>query len=97
MVLGHQNCGAIKAVYSASDDHQMLPPHLITIQRLIAPGIQSVVQSKGTIRAAIDANVRAAKEVLATTSPIIDNAVKSGKVLLVGAVYKLGTGEVALL
>ena len=55
------------------------------------------MQSKGTIRAAIDANVRAAKEVLATTSPIIDSAVKSGKVLLVGAVYKLGTGEVALL
>ncbi|HEX3458156.1 MAG TPA: carbonic anhydrase [Candidatus Baltobacteraceae bacterium] len=97
MVLGHQNCGAIKAVYSATDEHQTMPPHLITIQRLIAPGIQSVVQTKGTIRAAIDANVRAAKEVLATSSPIIDSAVKSGKVLLVGAVYKLGTGEVALL
>jgi len=31
------------------------------------------------------------------TSSVIDGGIKSGKVLLVGAVYKLGTGEVALL
>lgn len=96
MVLGHQNCGAIKAVYSASEEHQMLPPHLTTIQRLIAPGIQRVVQNKGTINEAINANVRAAKADLVAASSVIDGGIKSGKVLLVGAVYKLGSGEVAL-
>lgn len=96
MVLGHQNCGAIKAVYSASEEHQMLPPHLTTIQRLIGPGIQRVVQNKGTINAAIEANVRAAKADLIATSSVIDGGIKGGKVLLVGAVYKLGTGKVAL-
>jgi carbonic anhydrase len=97
MVLGHQNCGAVKAVYSASEEHQMLPPHLTTIQRLIGPGIQRVVQNKGTINEAINANVRAAKADLVATSSVIDGGIKSGKVLLVGAVYKLGSGEVALL
>jgi carbonic anhydrase len=96
MVLGHQNCGAVKAVYSASEEHQMLPPHLTTIQRLIGPGIQRVVQNKGTINEAITANVRAAKADLVATSSVIDSGIKSGKVLLVGAIYQLGSGEVAL-
>jgi len=96
MVLGHQNCGAIKAVYSAIKENNPLPPHLLTIQRLIAPGVNNVVRNGGTIRQAIDANVRAAKSTLLATSPVIDGAVKSGRVLLVGAVYKLGTGEVDL-
>ena len=74
----------------------MLPPHLTTIQRLIGPGIQRVVQNKGTINEAINANVRAAKADLVATSSVIDGGIKSGKVLLVGAVYKLGSGEVAL-
>jgi carbonic anhydrase len=54
------------------------------------------VHQSGTIRAAIDTNVRAAKETLRATSPVIEAAVKSGRVLLTGAVYKLGSGEVEL-
>ena len=42
-VLGHEGCGAIKAVYSALKNKEQLPPHLSTIQQLIAPGIASVV------------------------------------------------------
>ncbi len=38
LVLGHEGCGAIKAVYSAMQKKQELPEHLSTIQQLIAPG-----------------------------------------------------------
>ena len=47
MVLGHQGCGAVQAVYSAIQTKQPLPTHLSTIERLITPGIASVVQSRG--------------------------------------------------
>jgi carbonic anhydrase len=96
MVLGHQNCGAIKAVYSAVETKQPLPPHLSTIERLIAPGIAGVVHTKGTIKQAIEANVRAAKETLYATSTVLSGAVKSGHAMIVGGVYQLGSGSVTL-
>jgi carbonic anhydrase len=96
MVLGHQNCGAVKAVYSSVADDTPLPPHLSTIERLIAPGIASVVRARGTIKEAIDANVRAAKITLTSTSSVLAAGVKSGRVLITGGVYTLGSGVVNL-
>jgi carbonic anhydrase len=95
VALGHQNCGAVKAVYSAIETKTPLPPHLSTIEDLIAPGITSVVRSHGTIKQAIEANVRAAKDKL-RTSDVIASGVKSGRVLVVGGVYQLGSGAVTL-
>jgi carbonic anhydrase len=96
MVLGHQNCGAIKAVYSAIESNATLPPHLTTIQRLIAPGIADVVKRKGSIDDAISANVSAAVAKLKNSPPVISKGVGDGSVLVVGGVYRLGTGEVKL-
>ncbi|HEY6487393.1 MAG TPA: carbonic anhydrase [Candidatus Cybelea sp.] len=96
MVLGHQNCGAIKAVYSATESNATLPPHLTTIQRLIAPGIAAVVKRKGSIDEAISANVSAAVANLKNSPPVISKGVGNGSVLVVGGVYHLGTGEVKL-
>lgn len=96
MALGHQNCGAVKAVYAAIENKTPLPPHLSTIEDLIAPGIASVVQARGSIKEAIEANVHAAKEKLRTTSPVLSKAVSSGHVLVAGGVYQLGSGEVKL-
>jgi carbonic anhydrase len=97
MALGHQDCGAVKAVYSAIENKTPLPPHLSTIETLIAPGIASVVQARGTIKEAIEANVHAAKEKLRTSSPVLSKAESSGQVLITGGVYQLGTGEVKLI
>jgi carbonic anhydrase len=96
MVLGHQNCGAVSAVYSAIETHETLPPHLTSIQELIAPGIAGVVKRKGSMDEAISANVRAAVADLKNTSPVISKGVAGGKVLVAGAVYRLGSGEVKL-
>ncbi len=97
MVLGHQNCGAVKAVYSAVESGKPLPSHLSTIERLIAPGIEGVVKKRGSTMDAIDANTVAAVEALKTQSPTLAQGVKSGHVLLVGGVYLLRTGEVRLI
>jgi carbonic anhydrase len=96
MVLGHQNCGAVKAVYSAVESKKPLPPHLSAIEQVIAPGISDVVQSRGSIEQAIEANVRAAVRTLKNTSPSLSSGVASGRVMVVGGVYKLGTGAVSL-
>lgn len=97
VVLGHQNCGAVKAVYSAIETGKQLPPHLSTIERLMSPGIESVVRAHGSAKAAVEANVRAAVATLRATSPLLSDGVKSGHLLLAGGVYYLGSGEVRLL
>jgi carbonic anhydrase len=97
MVLGHQNCGAVKAVYSAIQTNTPLPPHLSAIENLMAPGIRSVVQARGTQQAATEANARAAVAQLRTSSTMIAGGVASGKILVVGAYYHLGSGQVTLL
>ncbi len=97
MVLGHQNCGAVKAVYTAIETKKSLPVHLSTIERLMSPGIESVVKAHGTEMAAVEANVRAAVATLRTTSSVLATGVKSGRLLVVGAVYELGSGKVQLL
>jgi carbonic anhydrase len=97
VVLGHQNCGAVSAVYSAIEHHEILPPHLTEIQELIAPGIAGVVKRKGSLDEAISANVRAAVANLKSTSPAISKGVADGKVLVAGGVYRLASGEVTLI
>lgn len=97
MVLGHQNCGAVKAVYSAIENAQPLPPHLHSIERLIAPGIESVVRARGSLNDAIKANVRAAVQAFKAAPPVLAPGVSSGHVRVVGAFYALGTGSVSLL
>jgi carbonic anhydrase len=97
MVLGHQNCGAVKAVYSAIETKTPLPPHLSAIEALLAPGIESVVRARGTLTAAIEANARAAVSALRTSSKVIASKVASGKMLVVAADYHLGRGDVTLL
>jgi carbonic anhydrase len=97
MVLGHQNCGAVKAVYTAIETKSPLPTHLNSIEALIAPGIESVVAARGSMEAAIEANVRAATASLRTAQPIISKGVTSGHLRVVGAVYQLGSGVVRLI
>jgi carbonic anhydrase len=97
MVLGHQNCGAVKAVYSAIETKTSLPSHLSAIESLIAPGIESVVKARGTLRAAAEANARAAVAKLRTSSAMIGDGAHSGKLLVIGAYYHLGSGQVTLL
>jgi len=87
MVLGHENCGAIKSVYSAIESNA----------RLIAPGIKSVVRARGSADDAVEANVRAAVEKLKSTPPVISKEVAAKRVLVVGGLYHLGSGQVTLI
>ncbi|HZV77015.1 MAG TPA: carbonic anhydrase [Candidatus Babeliales bacterium] len=96
MVLGHEGCGAVAAVYEALQTKKPLPPHLFEIQELMGPGIESVVQARGTQEAAVEANVRAGIATLKASHPVIAESVESGRVLVAGGYYHLVSGEVSL-
>ena len=61
---------------------------------MIRPGIEDVVRANGTLHQAVEANVRAAVARLKASAPVIEEASASGRVLVVGADYRLDTGEV---
>jgi carbonic anhydrase len=97
LVLGHEGCGAVKAVYTALEKNTELPPHLSSIQKLVAPGIEDVVKRRGGLAAAVEANARAAAATLQSSPPIISREVSAGRVRVAGGVYHLKSGEVELL
>ncbi|HYL28201.1 MAG TPA: carbonic anhydrase, partial [Candidatus Nitrosotalea sp.] len=97
MVLGHQNCGAVKAVYDAIEEKKPLPPHLATIEKGIGPGIAGIVRKDGSMMDAVEANVRAAAATLRASGPVLSEAANAKRIRIVGGVYRLGSGEVQLL
>jgi len=98
MVLGHSNCGAVKAAIKHFDAHDALPGAINGLVNLIKP---VVAQSRGEegdkLDNAIRANVRAGVERLRTLKPIMAQSVKQGKVKVVGATYDLRSGRVAVI
>lgn len=97
MVLGHEGCGAVAAVYEALKTKKELPPHLSSLEHFMGPGIAPVVQSHGSAQQAVEANARAAVTALKRAPTILAEGVESGHLLIVGGYYSLGTGEVTVL
>ncbi len=95
VVLGHSNCGAVKAAKQHIDAKDSLPGAINGLVELIKP---AVAQSKGTpgdgLENAIRKNVELGVERLRGLDPILAPRVKEGKLKVVGAVYDLRTGVV---
>jgi carbonic anhydrase len=98
LVLGHSGCGAVKAAMKHIDAKDSLPGAINGLVELIKP---AVVQSQGVpgdaLENAIRKNVQIGVERLKGMQPILAPRVKDGKLKVVGAVYDLRTGTVALL
>lgn len=97
MVLGHSECGAIKAAIKHMDDRDPLPGALGELVNRLRP---AVAKSRGMpgdrLANAIQVNVTTGVQTLQGLPPIIAPAVKRGRVKIVGAVYDLRTGGVTL-
>jgi carbonic anhydrase len=98
MVLGHSQCGAVKAAAKHISDEDTLPGAIAELVNNIKP---AVVKAKGeagnALENAIKANVAIGVERLKTLEPILAGPVKKGRVKVVGGVYDLRTGEVTVL
>lgn len=96
LVMGHKDCGAIKA-FIKSDGHY---EHLDHIKKIIEY-IESEQEEKNlasrhelNIDKAIDANITHGVSFLRTSEPILKEFYDSKKVKIIGALYDIETGKV---
>jgi len=95
VVLGHDKCGAIDAAIKVVKDGAELPGHLPHLVSNLEAAVKKAETEPGDLLAnAIRENVLLNIEELKTASPILSEYVHSGKVQVVGGVYKLATGKV---
>jgi carbonic anhydrase len=90
MVLGHGNCGAVKAAIAG----KAVPGQISSLYSYIRPAVN---QAHGDLDAAIAANARIQAQLLRESSPVVAGLLKEGKIKVVAAVYDLSSGKVNLL
>ncbi|MBN1141135.1 MAG: carbonic anhydrase [Deltaproteobacteria bacterium] len=104
VVLGHTQCGAVTAVTESLLGHghaleRNIPPLVDNIEPAVKRAMKTYPHLKGKeiIPYAIEENVWVAVEDLFLRSPAVRRIVKEGKAKVVGAIYDVGTGEIAWL
>lgn len=101
VVLGHSNCGAVKATL----DHLSRPggelsPGLQSIVDRVQPAVEGLVggdlqdDPEALLRAGVRANVRESVDQLRHGSELVENLIASERLHVVGAEYSLKTGLV---
>jgi carbonic anhydrase len=98
MVLGHTQCGAVGAAVKVLQEGARLPGHLPELVRAIRPAVRIAQAEHGAdlVAQATIENVRLNTNRLTVSKPLIGPYVKSGKVKVVGGIYDLATGKIAL-
>lgn len=98
LVLGHSACGAVDATIKVVEGGDALPGHLPLLTDAIAPSVKAVQGEPGDLLDnSIASNVRMNVERLSQSAPILAPAVKTGKLMVIGGVYQIASGEVVLL
>ncbi|MBC7711956.1 MAG: carbonic anhydrase [Rhizobacter sp.] len=102
LVMGHTQCGAIRATLSSIEKAETFSENINDIVKRIRPHIFTIAKNKNTLDAdkmaqAIEANVRASVGQLETSSQLIEELVRKGKMHIQGAVLNLDTGFVEFL
>jgi carbonic anhydrase len=90
MVLGHSNCGAVKA----SIDAKPVPGQISALYRYIRPAVD---QAGPNVDAAVKANAKIQAALLRESSPVIADALKKSQLRVVAAYYDLASGKVSVL
>lgn len=102
VVLGHTECGAVTA---ACNYQKPVPGSIIALVNAIKPAAlhaeaqvkSGQIKQKDFVNAAVRENVRMQVEQLRNLEPVLAQAVRTGEVKIVGAVYNLATGVVEFL
>jgi carbonic anhydrase len=101
MILGHSDCGAVKAAIGVADGTATYPPDRFgaigAFVDAIVPAVSAIPEGERSLDRAIDANAVAQAQELAASEPIIKPAVDNGSVRVVAAVYDVASGRVSLL
>ena len=95
MVLGHTQCGAVKAAIEHIDSNDALPGSIGELIDPIRPAVAAMKgQSGDKLENVTKANVLMGVQRLKGLDPILSKLAKSGELKLVGATYDLRTGVV---
>ena len=89
LVLGHTSCGAVKAAMKA----EPVPGQISVLYKHLRPAVE---KSNGDVDKAIERNAALQANLLRTSSTVIGEAIKGGKLKVASGVYDLGTGKVSL-
>ncbi len=93
LVLGHEQCGAVKAAVADAKE----PGHIADIIQAIQPAVAKTKGQPGDpLQNAIRANVLDVAARLRATGPILAEKVKAGRLKIIGATVSLTTGNVEL-
>jgi carbonic anhydrase len=90
LVLGHANCGAVKAAMKADT----VPGQISALYQHLQPAVE---QSAGNVEKAIEANAKYQANLLRTSSTVMKEALKAGTLKVEAGVYDLATGKVNLI
>jgi carbonic anhydrase len=100
MVLGHSDCGAVKAAIDVVAGRKTFPQNTYgAIGDLVAqvePAVRTVPAGRRTLARCIRANAVFQAEDLGFRGPIVAQAVAAGNLRVVGAVYDIATGRVRI-
>jgi carbonic anhydrase len=98
VVLGHTDCGAIKAAVDVVTKGATLPGHLPALISNLKEPVEKVRSQGGVVvDNAIRANVLLNVQRLQTAEPILAGLVKENRVKVVGGIYDLASGKVTVL
>ena len=89
LVLGHTNCGAVKAAMKADT----VPGQISALYPSIQPAVE---QSSGDLGKAISNNAKFQANLLRTSSTVVRDVLKAAKIRVESGVYDLSTGKVTL-
>ncbi len=95
LVLGHQNCGAVKAARETIAAKGNAPGHIESLVTAIKPAVEAT--AKEDLDATIKANAKHVVQALRSSTPILKAEVDSGKIQVIGGYYSLDTGAVTFL
>jgi carbonic anhydrase len=90
IVLGHANCGAVKAAMSGG----AVPGQISSLYAPLQPAVEA---GHGNLEEAIKANARIQARLLENSSPVLGGLVKKGNLKIVAGYYALDTGTVTVL
>ncbi|GAA4377878.1 carbonic anhydrase [Hymenobacter koreensis] len=94
VVLGHQKCGAVDAAIKRPD----VPGHIVTLVNSIKPAAEKAKTMAGDpLDNAVRQNVIDQVKEMRDLEPVLAKQYRNGEILIVGAVYNLGTGKVEFL
>ena len=98
MVLGHTECGAVKAAMKAEEENTSFPGHIQSISSHIGAAVRVAKQQGGKVTTTdvVKANIKLNVAYLQQSTPIIRQLVQENKVKVVGGIYSLEDGTVSM-